>query len=944
MSNRTFSYSNTNLSDIQKGKSFRFSVWNTSTEYFNDDYIQDWVSYKNALYVCLENNINENPDQSSKWTLVVAGQVGPQGSEGPMGTIFTPHVDSQGNLSWTNNGGLKNPETVNIKGAKGDIGKTGKTGSTGKQGEQGIQGKTGIGIGLEFSWDGTKLGVKREDQDEFQYVDLIGSEGKTGAQGKQGLQGIQGIQGIQGEQGERGQSVQLKVIENNLGGYSLASRYEDEEPWNELFNLEQLRGKRGKSIIVERNPTTANIEFRYEDEPSSANRILIYKSEITGPQGQSIARCYVADDGYLYIWLDGEDLPRRAGYVRGDKGFDGREVVLRVDNDKSLGPGEAGTGTHLQWKYAGDEYKLWTNLIQINELFNIALAGLKLEHETVIKNNITYDNLILASYETAYNKDGELVLTNKINNISNLLLPISSEITNVYLDETTNELVIVVNTAEGEKEFRINVINALKAGNGIEINDNVISIKIDTQSQILSDKTPILQVDQYGLRIKGLIDKLVKDFQLNKVLNADQTDSYCLVITADNGTEYKVNLPVELMFTDAKYDIETKKLIFTYLDDPKQLYHTKEVDLIDLFNNVLVGGGLGMTEEGLFYIADKGIVESMLSDELHKLLFDHTKSVLYSEFVELINAQSLLPGFTYIITDYQTIYTTSDNTLLGTDDSLYPSEHWSIKLQAISNNSYDPNAIVINRPYLHIYYTHSHKNVSDKGQILTMCDHLNNVKANYDFVNIRFAITKDKFQEELTGMEFTRDIYYIPTFSIFNGTDFENRYSSDLILNTELHVKDYIIFYLIPDSSQSTLQTLKNISIIGNAILKSPITTGFDKINLRGDFTFAGPISHSELRGTFVGRGEIYACNLNGTLTTNNFTIKMSNCKGKINITNNISDLTINNTNFCVNSELDISNNLANIIKSQENAEKVITDNTIRYIDEDVLTEQIIKF
>lgn len=944
MSNRTFSYSNANLSDVQKGKSFRFSVWNASTEYFNDDYIQDWVSYKNALYVCLENNINENPDQSSKWTLVVAGQVGPEGPEGPMGTVFTPHVDSQGNLSWTNNGGYDNPAPVNIKGQKGDTGTTGATGATGATGKQGKQGETGVGVGLEFMWDGTKLGVKREDQEEYQFMDLVGGRGETGLRGLQGKEGIQGKRGLQGKEGPRGLSIQLQAMTNSAGEYILASRYEDTESWNELFNLEQLRGKPGKSIIVERNPVTANIEFRYEDEPSSANKILIYKSEIIGPQGQSIARCYVADDGYLYIWLDGEDTPRRAGYVRGDKGFDGREIVLRVDNDKTLGPGEAGTGTHLQWKYAGDEYKLWTNLIQINELMNIALAGLKLEHETVVENNVTYDKIVLASYETAYNEKGQLVLTTKLNNISELLMPISSKITDVYLDQTTNELVIVVNTAEGDKEFRINLIKAIKAGDGIDINGNTISVKIDTQSQILSDKTPILQVDQYGLRIKGLVDKLIKNFELNKVLNADQTDSYYLVITADNDKEYQVKLPAELIFTDATYDKETKKLIFTYLDDPKQLYHTKEVNLIDLFNNVLVGGGLGMTEEGLFYIADKGIVESMLSDELHKLFFDHTKSVLYSEFVELINTQSLLPGFTYIITDYQTIYTTSDNTLLGTDESLYPSEHWSLKLQATSNNSYDPNGIIINRPYLHVYYTHSHKNVSDKGQILIMCDHLNNVKANYDFVNIRFAITKDKFKEELTGMEFTRDIYYIPTFSVFNGTDFENRYSSDLVLNTELNVKDYIVFYLIPDSSQSTLQTLKNISIIGNSILKSPITTGFDKINLRGDFTFAGPINHSELRGTFVGRGEIYACNLNGALTTNNFTIKMSNCEGKLNIINNISDLTINNTKFCVNSELDMPENLVNIIKSQENAEKEITDSTIRYIDEDVLTEQIIKF
>lgn len=35
---------------------------------------------------------------------------------GENGATFTPHVDSSGNLSWTNDKGLPNPETVNIKG------------------------------------------------------------------------------------------------------------------------------------------------------------------------------------------------------------------------------------------------------------------------------------------------------------------------------------------------------------------------------------------------------------------------------------------------------------------------------------------------------------------------------------------------------------------------------------------------------------------------------------------------------------------------------------------------------------------------------------------------------------------------------------------------------------------------------------------------------------
>jgi hypothetical protein len=44
------------------------------------------------------------------------------GSSGENGATFTPAIDSDGNLSWTNDKGLDNPETVNIKGPKGDTG------------------------------------------------------------------------------------------------------------------------------------------------------------------------------------------------------------------------------------------------------------------------------------------------------------------------------------------------------------------------------------------------------------------------------------------------------------------------------------------------------------------------------------------------------------------------------------------------------------------------------------------------------------------------------------------------------------------------------------------------------------------------------------------------------------------------------------------------------
>lgn len=56
------------------------------------------------------------------------GTNGTNGKDGADGATFTPSVDSAGNLSWSNNKGLTNPPTVNIKGPKGDKGDSGSGG------------------------------------------------------------------------------------------------------------------------------------------------------------------------------------------------------------------------------------------------------------------------------------------------------------------------------------------------------------------------------------------------------------------------------------------------------------------------------------------------------------------------------------------------------------------------------------------------------------------------------------------------------------------------------------------------------------------------------------------------------------------------------------------------------------------------------------------------
>lgn len=92
------------------------------------------------------------------------GDTGPQGEQGPVGpkgeqgdngvqgTTFTPIVDSEGNISWSNDGGLENPQTVNITGPQGD---TGVKGDTGPQGEKGTTFVPNVDTDGNISWSNT---------------------------------------------------------------------------------------------------------------------------------------------------------------------------------------------------------------------------------------------------------------------------------------------------------------------------------------------------------------------------------------------------------------------------------------------------------------------------------------------------------------------------------------------------------------------------------------------------------------------------------------------------------------------------------------------------------------------------------------------------------------------------------------------------------------------
>lgn len=68
-------------------------------------------------------------EQNQRW--VNNGSIqGPKGDEGEDGATFSPQMDGSGNLSWVNDKGLPNPQTVNLRGDKGDTGPKGDSGES----------------------------------------------------------------------------------------------------------------------------------------------------------------------------------------------------------------------------------------------------------------------------------------------------------------------------------------------------------------------------------------------------------------------------------------------------------------------------------------------------------------------------------------------------------------------------------------------------------------------------------------------------------------------------------------------------------------------------------------------------------------------------------------------------------------------------------------------
>lgn len=121
------------------------------------------VSYEGKTYRALRNSVGKTPsDDNHFWIVTDLEEDKP---------LPFPKDDEPDKPIVLSDKGV----TTNVT-LQGKYGKDGKSGRDGRDGKHGLDGQDGShgkdGIGLLFKWEGSKLGIKREDESDYTFTDL----------------------------------------------------------------------------------------------------------------------------------------------------------------------------------------------------------------------------------------------------------------------------------------------------------------------------------------------------------------------------------------------------------------------------------------------------------------------------------------------------------------------------------------------------------------------------------------------------------------------------------------------------------------------------------------------------------------------------------------------------------------------------------------------------
>ena len=231
---------------------------------------------------------------------------------GTNGATFTPAVDDAGNLSWSNDKGLANPASVNIKGAKGDKGDTGAKGDKGDKGEKGDPFTYSDFTPEQLA---ALKGAKGDKGDPFTYSDftpeqLAALKGVKGDKGDKGEKGDSGAKGDTGAKGADGQTPNISIgtITTGAAGTNASASISGTTP-NLTLNLTIPKGDKGdkgaqgesinKTVSVKSSSSTVKLtDESYQYLEGSTNITITLPSISTSTDITEIHLFYTCSRAY----------------------------------------------------------------------------------------------------------------------------------------------------------------------------------------------------------------------------------------------------------------------------------------------------------------------------------------------------------------------------------------------------------------------------------------------------------------------------------------------------------------------------------------------------------------------------------------------------------------------------------------------------------------------
>ena len=225
---------------------------------------------------------------------------------GTNGATFTPAVDDAGNLSWSNDKGLANPATVNIKGAKGDAGAKGDKGDPFTYSDFTPEQLAAL--------KGAK-GAKGDKGDPFTYSDftpeqLAALKGVKGDKGDKGEKGDSGAKGDTGAKGADGQTPNISIgtITTGAAGTNASASISGTTP-NLTLNLTIPKGDKGdkgaqgesinKTVSVKSSSSTVKLtDESYQYLEGSTNITITLPSISTSTNITEIHLFYTCSRAY----------------------------------------------------------------------------------------------------------------------------------------------------------------------------------------------------------------------------------------------------------------------------------------------------------------------------------------------------------------------------------------------------------------------------------------------------------------------------------------------------------------------------------------------------------------------------------------------------------------------------------------------------------------------